>query len=897
MTSTTRTTCPYCGVGCGVLAERKTDGGFAVRGDPEHPSNFGRLCSKGSALGETLDLDDRLLHPIVNGERASWEHALDAVADGFAQTIREHGPGSVALYVSGQLLTEDYYVANKLVKGFIGTSNIDTNSRLCMSSSVAGHKRAFGTDTVPCSYRDLELTDLIVLVGSNTAWCHPVLYQRIQAAREKNPKLKIINIDPRRTETCEGTDMHLAIAPGSDSWLFNGLLVWLHEQGKLEAKFVAEHTQGMDDALASARASSPTPEAVAEKCGLALADVIMFYALFAETEKVITVYSQGVNQSSSGTDKVNSIINCHLFTGRIGRAGMGPFSFTGQPNAMGGREVGGLANMLAAHMDFAPADVERVQRFWGSPVIATQPGLKAVDMFRAVEEGKIKAIWIMCTNPAVSLPEADRVRAGLEKCPLVVVSDCIATTDTMKYAHIRLPAATWGEKDGTVTNSERRISRQRPFLPAEGEAKPDWWIMTQVARRMGFAAGFPFESAHDVFVEYARMTGFENDGKRDLDIGLLAELDPQGYDELQPVQWPVTRKRPQGTERMFTDGRFFTDTGRARFLPITPRPPVNALSSEYPLVLNTGRVRDQWHTMTRTAKSPRLNSHSPEPYVEMHPDDAQPLGVIDGALAQLQSSYGAMFARVKISKTHRRGSVFVPIHWNDQFARPACVGSLVNAATDPVSGQPELKHTPVRVAPYLPRWHGFALSRRQLSFSDATYCVSIKGEKFWRYELAGESPASDWKQWARGILCAPQTDGRADWLEYLDAAVGHYHGVRLFTHADGTTSLESCVFIGPTAALPPRSWLAALMGKAAVSTDERMHLLAGTAPQGQVETGPAVCVCFGVDANTIRRAIRDNGLTSVEAIGQACEAGTNCGSCKPALKGLIEEVQAGRAAA
>jgi assimilatory nitrate reductase catalytic subunit len=877
------------------LAERQSGGGITVRGDPEHPANFGRLCSKGSALAETLDLDDRLLYPEIDNQRVTWDAALDAVAQGFARTIREHGPGSVAFYVSGQLLTEDYYVANKFIKGFVGTANIDTNSRLCMSSSVAGHKRAFGSDTVPGNYRDLEFADLIVLVGSNTAWCHPVLYQRIQAARAANPNLRIVNIDPRRTETCEEANLHLAIAPGSDTWLFNGLLTWLNEHGKADPGFVAEHTQGMDAALEAAKAGGAAPEVVAHTCGIELADLLAFYKLFAQTEKVVTVYSQGVNQSSCGTDKVNSIINCHLLTGRIGRPGMGPFSFTGQPNAMGGREVGGLANMLAAHMDFAPADVERVQRFWASPSIARQAGLKAVDMFRAVEDGTIKAIWIMATNPAVSLPEAERVRAALQRCPLVVVSDCIRATDTARYAHIRLPAAGWGEKDGTVTNSERRISRQRAFLAPAGEAKGDWWIMTQVARRMGFA-GFDYESARDVFVEFAALSGLENDGRRDFDISALSELDAESYDALLPVQWPVTRKRLQGTERMFGDGRFFTDNGRARFIPIVPRPPVNSVSSEFPFVLNTGRIRDQWHTMTRTAKSARLNAHSPEPYIELHPDDARLTGVKDKSLARLTSAHGTMLARVKFVAQARRGSVFVPIHWSDQFALAGCVGALVNPAVDPFSGQPELKHTPVKVEPYEPRWHGFALSRRRLAFGDTSYSVSIKGEKFWRYELAGTSPQENWKQWARATLCAPQVDGQAEWLEYLDTAANRYHGVRVFTNADGASHLESCVYIAPTIDLPPRSWLAELIVKSAISPQERMSLLAGTSPQGR-ETGPTVCVCFGVDAPTIRRAIQERNLNSVDAIGQACQAGTNCGSCKPALKALLQEVRDGRAAA
>jgi assimilatory nitrate reductase catalytic subunit len=897
MKSIIRTTCPYCGVGCGVLAERQGNGAVAVRGDPEHPANFGRLCSKGAALAETLDLDGRLLQPEIDNQPTSWDRALDVVAQGLARTIKEHGPESVAFYVSGQLLTEDYYVANKLMKGFIGTSNIDTNSRLCMSSSVAGHKRAFGADTVPGNYRDLELADLIVLVGSNTAWCHPVLYQRIQGARRDNPNLRVVNIDPRRTETCEDAELHLAIAPGTDTWLFNGLLVWLHRHGKLDERFVAEHTQGLDVALAAALSGGTEPAVVAHTCGIELSDLLTFYKLFSDTDKVVTVYSQGVNQSSCGTDKVNSIINCHLLTGRIGRPGMGPLSFTGQPNAMGGREVGGLANMLAAHMDFSAPDVDRVQRFWDSPTITRGPGLKAVDMFRAVEEGKIKAIWIMATNPAVSMPETQRVRAALARCPLVIVSDCMRTTDTALRAHIRLPAAAWGEKSGSVTNSERRISRQRAFLPLPGEAKPDWWIVTQVARRMGFADGFAYESAYDVFVEFASLSGFENDGRRDFDISVLAELDADGYDALLPVQWPVTRKRLQGTERMFGDGRFYTDNARARFIPIEPRVPVNPVSAEFPFVLNTGRVRDQWHTMTRTAKSARLNAHSPEPYVEMHPEDARFADVADGTLAQLVSRHGNMLARVKYSHGARRGCVFVPIHWSDQFARLGCVGALVNSPTDPFSGQPELKHTPVRVSAYAPHWHGFALSRRRLAFDGAAYSVSIKGERFWRYELAGTSSQQDWRRWARDILCAPQIERHAEWLEYLDSAADRYHGVRLLARTDGASALESCVFIAPTIELPPRSWLAELIAKPSISPEERMNLLAGAAPRGQTERGPAVCVCFGVDAQAIRRTIRERGAVTVEAIGQACQAGTNCGSCKPALKILLDEVRTGRVAA
>ncbi|MCC8987699.1 MAG: molybdopterin-dependent oxidoreductase, partial [Candidatus Contendobacter sp.] len=469
-----RTTCPYCGVGCGVKVTIDANDGARVAGDETHPANYGRLCSKGAALGETLSLDDRLLYPEIAGRRVSWDEAITTVADGFCRALLKHGPGAVAFYVSGQLLTEDYYVANKLMKGCLGGANIDTNSRLCMSSSVAGHKRAFGTDTVPGCYEDLEEADVVVLVGSNLAWCHPVLYQRILAARERRGgKPSLVVIDPRRTTTCDVAETHLPLKPGSDTALFNGLLVHLYQQNRLDPEFLENHVAGFWSAYRTAKEVAPNVPAVAVRTGLPESAVAEFYGLWGRTRKVVTVYSQGVNQSAHGSDKVNAIINCHLATGRIGQPGMGPFSVTGQPNAMGGREVGGLANQLAAHMDFAPEDVERVQRFWQAPAIAQNPGLKAVDLFKAVADGKIKALWIMGTNPVVSMPDADQVREALRRCPLVVVSDAVADTDTLRLAHVKLPALTWGEKDGTVTNSERRISRQRTFLPPPGEAKPD----------------------------------------------------------------------------------------------------------------------------------------------------------------------------------------------------------------------------------------------------------------------------------------------------------------------------------------------------------------------------------------------------------------------------------------
>ncbi len=567
----TPTTCPYCGVGCGVLATPDGSGGAAISGDPEHPANFGRLCSKGSALGETLGLQDRLLHPMIRVskgtmERVAWSDALDHVAHRLGHIIKRDGPGAVAFYLSGQLLTEDYYVANKLMKGFIGSANVDTNSRLCMSSSVAGHRRAFGADTVPGCYEDLDEADLLVLVGSNAAWCHPVLFQRMLANKQSRGA-RIVVIDPRRTDTAGDADLFLGLKPGTDTALFSGLLVHLADSGAFDHGYVDSHTSGFEEALARARRIAGSVGATALATGLPEPEVADFFRMFAGTPRVVTLYSQGVNQSAQGTDKVNAIINCHLATGRIGKPGASPFSLTGQPNAMGGREVGGLANQLAAHMGFTPPDIDRVRRFWKAPRIATpHEGLKAVQMFEAIGRGAIKALWVMGTNPAVSLPDADAARAALKKLELFVVSENVRSNDTVKSgAHVLLPAQAWGEKSGTVTNSERRISRQRAFLDAPGEAKPDWWIVSEVARRLGFGAAFDFNSPADIFREHAGLSSFENDGSRDFDIGALKGVSDEAFDAMAPVQWPM-QPGDEPRQRFFDGGGFFTNDRRARFV-------------------------------------------------------------------------------------------------------------------------------------------------------------------------------------------------------------------------------------------------------------------------------------------------------------------------------------------
>ncbi|HEY8094636.1 MAG TPA: molybdopterin-dependent oxidoreductase [Methylobacter sp.] len=875
-----QTTCPYCGVGCGISA--KVDAAhhrLKISGDATHPANFGRLCSKGSALGETVELKGRLLQPKVYGRDTSWTEALDLVADSFFSVIDKYGADAVAIYGSGQLLTEDYYVANKLMKGFIGSGNMDTNSRLCMSSSVAGHKRAFGSDTVPGCYEDFEQAEMIVLIGSNAAWCHPVSFQRIRAAKEANPALKIVVIDPRRTVSCDIADLHLPLASGSDAALFNGLLHFLSEQNSLDSAYIKAHTEGFEPALAAAGIGI---EQVADTCKLDKDDLHRFYGWFAGHKKVISLYSQGINQSSSGTDKVNAIINCHLATGSIGKPGCGPFSLTGQPNAMGGREVGGLSHQLAAHMDFSNAnDIDRVARFWNTQNIAKNPGYPAVELFDAIYDGKVKAVWIMGTNPVVSLPDADKVKLALQGCEFVVVSDCIADTDTTALAHVLLPAQGWSEKDGTVTNSERRISRQRALFKPAGSAKPDWWIITQVARRMGFEQAFHYQSPVEIFREHAALSGFENNGARDFDISAFADITQQDYDQLQPTQWPVNQTYPQGRARLFDDGRFFTESGKAQFIAITPRTPVNLPDQDYPLILNTGRLRDQWHTMTRTAIAAQLNQHKPEPFVEVHPVDAERYGLIANSLATIESFWGTMLARVQITESQLPGSLFVPMHWTEQYASRGRMGALVNAVVDPISKQPESKHTPARIKAYQSAWQGFILSRRELNISAPDYWVKSKGEKFYRYELAGLTLPENWQDWTKNILC--DNDGATpQWQEYQDSGRGNYRAA-LFVN----NQLESVIFITSGSALPERNWLTGLFAKSELEKSERMALLTGRPPVGVADVGTIVCACFNVGEKTILAAIKEKGLKTHQEVGRCLKAGTNCGSCVPEIKALL----------
>jgi assimilatory nitrate reductase catalytic subunit len=874
-----RTTCPYCGVGCGVLAEVAADGTVNVRGDPDHPANFGRLCSKGSALAETIDLEDRLLYPEIGGCRAGWDEALDLVASKFSQAITEHGPDSVAFYVSGQLLTEDYYVANKLMKGFIGSANIDTNSRLCMASSVAGHRRAFGSDTVPGAYEDLELADLIVLVGSNLAWCHPVLYQRIAAAKVRRPGMKVVLIDPRRTMTADVADLHLPIKPDGDVALFTGLLAWLAKRDALDRDYIEKHTAGFDETLAAAAVMSLAE--VSHAAGIDETTLAAFYKLFANSPKTVTVYSQGVNQSSSGTDKVNAIINCHLATGRIGKAGAGPFSVTGQPNAMGGREVGGLANMLAAHMEVEnPAHRDLVRRFWQAPGVAIRPGLRAVDMFSAVADGRIKALWIMATNPVDSMPDAGNVEAAIAACPFVVVSDIAGNTDTVRHAHVKLPAAGWGEKDGTVTNSERRISRQRAFLSLHGDARPDWWIIAEVAKRMGFTEAFSYSSPAEIFAEHAALSAFENEGARDFDIGAYAGIGEVEYDDLQPFQWPAASppQRSKGASRFFSDGGFFTPDKKARFVVVQPMSG-RETDDDFPLILNTGRVRDHWHTMTRTGKSERLSQHLAEPFAEMHPIDAVKLGIGDADIVRVATRHGEILVRALVTARQQVGSIFVPMHWNDQFSAKARVDTLVPPGTDPVSGQPASKNVAARVKRFAVSTFGFAVVRDKPQSIDADYWSIAKCSGGWRIELAFAAGRPDWTAFTASLFGASPA---AETLAYYDVSPGQ----RRFACFD-EGRLVGALFLASEPVEVSRNWVVEQFAADCWQPRERLAIVAGRPGAGRLDRGAIVCSCFGVGANQIAAAVR-GGCANVEAVGKALQAGTNCGSCRAEIRGIVE---------
>ena len=881
-----QTTCPYCGVGCGVDVVQS--GGMTgilseLKGSAEHPANYGRLCIKGTHLLETLDGNKRLLKPVVFGQQASWDEATSIIAARMKSIVEQHGPDAVAIYGSGQLLTEDYYVANKLMKGFIGTANIDTNSRLCMSSAVVAHKRAFGEDIVPCNYEDLEHPDLLILTGSNAAWTHPVLFQRIERAKLRNPDMKVVVVDPRETDSCSLADLHVALKPGTDAVLFCGLLNYLAHHNSLDDTYIQNSTNGFAEALAEA--SPWTVAKVAETCDVPVKLIEQLFNWFASLPRAITFFSMGINQSTSGVDKGNAIINCHLASGKIGKEGSGPFSITGQPNAMGGREVGGLSNMLAAHMDIDnPQHHATVKEFWQAPNLITKPGLRAVDMFQAAADGKVKCLWIMATNPVASMPNRALVEAALKNCELVIVSDTAAQTDTLNYAHIALPATGWSEKNGTVTNSERRISRQRGLVEPMGEAKHDWEILSMVGRAMGFEEAFAYQHPAEIFAEHCALTAANNNGSRALDLGPLADLNIAQYDSLRPQQWPLSNTHRIGTDRLFADGSFYTPDGKANFVAITPRLPEQQTSAEYPFVLNTGRVRDQWHTMTRTGNAPRLLKHIDRPWLSIHPVDAQVLDVKDGDLIKAEAACSGgieVILPVKIDDKQRRGEMFAPFHWSATWGSHARVGALLNGANDALSGQPELKHGAIKLIPVAMQSYGLVYGEEALvnALQSATYyylntltsvaaCIEIADQR---------DPQS---MVAEVIKHLPKD---AQW-----ATLQGPHQLSIVVTRKNKLVLAILLADKPTDI--PRDWLDSLYNGDELSP-EQINGLLEQQPDDAFLLGKVVCSCFGVRENTIKQAIAE-GNNTVAGLGKALKCGTNCGSCKTELASLIESTSA-----
>jgi assimilatory nitrate reductase catalytic subunit len=812
-----RTTCCFCGVGCGVIATSSNNTIASVKGDPAHPANFGRLCTKGAALHLSTDTSARLLYPEVNGERASWDEALDYAAQKFAQVIADHGPDAVAFYISGQLLTEDYYVFNKLAKGLIGTNNVDTNSRLCMSSAVAGYKMSLGADAPPCAYEDIDAADLILIAGSNTAFAHPVLWRRIEDARTKNPELKLVVIDPRATVTARAADLHLALRPGTDVALFNAMLHVLRADGLLDKRFIKQRTESFA-ALASVL-DHWIPERAAEVCGLPVAQIVQAARMFGTAGAALSLYCQGLNQSTSGTYKNSALINLHLATGHIGRPGAGPFSLTGQPNAMGGREVGGMANLLSAHRDLSnEAHRKEIAALWGIDSVPARPGKTAVEMFEAIGRGEIKAVWIACTNPAQSMPDVSAVRKALERAELVVVQEAYRDAETCAYADVLLPAASWAEKEGTVTNSERRISRVRAAAAPPGEARPDWEIAVAFAKKLFPAEAklLPYRTSEEIFNEHRETTR-----GRDLDITGLsyAILERDG-----PQQWPYPEGATSGRTRLYADGVFPTPSGRARFVATEYSPPAEAPDADYPIRLTTGRLRDQWHSMTRTGLVARLFSHSPEPEVLLHKDSLADFGLADGDLARVTSRRGSIVLKTRASNDMRPGDAFVAMHWGSRFMGGDGTNALTIAAFDPHSKQPELKHAAVRLEPIAARWRG--------TFT------------------AVATP--DLQRAASAFL------SRFDY-----AALFLVEGPEIQVRLDLATSID-----------PDPKLLAALED------------LFGAPPATCISPSDrAVCACFRVPESTIRSAIAAGaGLAKLQ---NELKCGTNCGSCVPELRRLM----------
>lgn len=688
--------CPYCGVGCGLLAGIRDGAVTKIKGDPEHPSSRGDLCLKAVYLPETLRTADRLLYPQIRScqdgpfRRASWQQTMTYLAKRFQNIIDEHGPDAVAFYGSGQLTTEEYYVANKLVKGFIGTNNFDTNSRLCMSSAVAGYKTSLGSDGPPASYADIEKANCFLLIGTNTADCHPVIFKRIKQRKMSAPdEVTVICVDPRRTETADFADLHLPIRPGSDIALLNSMLYVLLEENLIDREFVAQHTNGFGALIKTVK--DYAPKAVEEICGIAECLIVEAALIFGKAARAISLWSMGVNQSTVGVHKNNAIHNLHLVTGKIGKPGSGPFSLTGQPNAMGGREVGGLSHMLPGYRNVEnPQHRDEVERFWGVPFgrIAPEPGLAALEQFEALAEGKVKAIWILCTNPAASVPNIDGIEKALRQAELVILQDAYHPTATSRFAHVILPAAQWSEKEGVMTNSERRITYMPKLVEPPGEALPDWKIISLFAEALGISDAFAYESAQQIFAEFAALTK-----------NTLCDCSGMSYRKLKstPLQWPYPRMLRTPTVRLYGDGVFSTADGRANLIAVEHFEPAEKADAAYPLVLTTGRSKYHWHTMTRTGKNEALRKCAPEPILDLHRADARRYGIQDADFVEIISRRGKVMVQCRVTEEITRGTCFLPFHWGRDQGFFKAANNLTISARDPLSRQPELKACAVRV--------------------------------------------------------------------------------------------------------------------------------------------------------------------------------------------------------
>lgn len=907
-----KTTCCYCGVGCGVLAQ--TDGTIilGVRGDPEHPANFGRLCSKGASLHLTAQADVtnqvRLLYPELRTTRsaprlaATWEETYALLAERFASTILEHGPDSVGFYISGQLLTEDYYVFNKLAKGLIGTNNIDTNSRLCMSSAVAGYKQTLGADAPPCSYEDIDHASVIFIIGANPAYAHPILYRRIEAARAANPQVKVIVADPRRTDTARDADLFLPILPGTDVALLNGMLHICLWEDLHDAAYIAAHTEGFAELKQTLR--DYTPAYVAKLCGISEAQLLTAARWFGKADAALSMYCQGMNQSSSGTAKNAALINLHLATRQIGKVGAGPFSLTGQPNAMGGREVGGMANLLSGHRDLSnPTHRAEVAALWGVPSVPEKPGKTAVEMFEAVRAGQIKILWIACTNPAQSLPDQKLVRAALEKAELVIVQESFNNTATIPYADVLLPASTWGEKHGTVTNSERRISRCNAVVPKPGQSKHDWEIVGEFARRLELgmrldqASLFPYQEPEQIWREHQASTI-----GRDLDIGGLS------YEMLAaaPQQWPFPVGSSIGKTRLYEDGVFATANGRARFVNTPYVPVAEPVDARYPFHLNTGRLRDQWHGMSRTGTVAQAFAHAPEPQVVLAHSDMQLRFMQDGDLLQLTSRRGSQILPVVGSDDMRQGQAYVAMHWGEEYVSGYASDGAINlgvngltiASIDPSSKQPELKHAAIKIIKAELPWHFqvFAwVAPAQALQMQIKLRAYFKHFAFASCTLFGREQTGVWLRAAdhfvadqallAEILQHFALDG-PDVLRYEDKKRGHARYVALL---DG--KLRAVALAGDVAA---SNWLKSYLESALPVANLGRALLQPTkqAPQGFVATGRVVCNCLNVSEEAIKQHLQSQSLGDASSrlcdLQQKLLCGTSCGSCVPELKSMVQ---------